>query len=584
MRHWGLRRKFVILFLVFITLPTVLFGFRVYYQSTVSLNKQAEKDLVSKLEKNEQILLSIIKNVESMTSYMIYDQDFRTFFTTAEEEMHRLKYKNAVKGINGYFTFQLMSNEYISSVYLEGKDGHSLRFGEPIKGNEGRLDRVAEEGEGAPVWSHAYRVTSDWDGEKHLISVSRIVNDLNRINDPIGKVRIRLDSSKLFKHLEANASTQTGQYFVVTMQGDVVIHHNPSYVGKRYPDPKLTDWAINGEPSSYNYETDSGDYLVVKKRLEGTNWISVAVVDEGELVKELHNVQGSVRNMVIVLFLLGMAGFAFFYQSNVKRIIALTTQIKQVENANFAASVDVNSSDEIGKLGMQFNKMVQNIKRYIDSEYKLKIKQKESELKALQSQMDPHFLYNTLDMIRWTARLENAMETGQLIEQLSKVFRMNVKNDNMWVLLEDELAYIQAYLELQKSRMGDRLDFSIVMDDRVKGHLVMKQMLQPLVENSIQHGFKQLPRQGMIYIRCYQANAQLWIDVIDNGWGFQTEDKTNDRHTGYALNNLKDRLNIAFGEKYGLVPLDTNEGAAYRLVLPLLNEEKLKEIQKETGE
>src|SRR5690606_5636384 len=97
-RHWGLRRKFVILFLVFITLPTVLFGFRVYYQSSVSLNKQAEKDLVSKLEKNEQILLSIIKNVESMTSYMIYDQDFRTFFTTAEEEMHRLEYKNAVKG------------------------------------------------------------------------------------------------------------------------------------------------------------------------------------------------------------------------------------------------------------------------------------------------------------------------------------------------------------------------------------------------------------------------------------------------------------------------------------------------------
>ena len=180
-------------------------------------------------------------------------------------------------------------------------------------------------------------------------------------------------------------------------------------------------------------------YLSVKKKLKGTNWLSVAVVDERELVKELYTVRASIRNMIVLLFILGVIAFIGFYQSYIQRITELTRQTRQVEMGNYFASVDVKTKDEIGILGMQFNKMVKTIQKSIDIEYKLKIKQKESELKALQNQINPHFLYNTLDMIRWTARLENAMETGSLIEGLSKVFRMNLNNGEMWIPLEKRL-------------------------------------------------------------------------------------------------------------------------------------------------
>ena len=577
-RHWGLKKKFVVLFLVLITLPTVLFSLFIYYQTTIALKNQAIEDIVERLDKNDQHISSIITEVESMTSYMIYDESFRTFFMTPQKDISQIEYKNAINSINGYFTFQLMSCDYISSVSLMGKDGNTITIGVPIITGKGQIsNETVIQGKGIPVWSDSYEVTSGWGGRKHVISLTRVINDLNHINEPIGSVRIRIDQSILFNAIKAKERLQQGNYFVLSTSGDVVLHYDQSLVGKQYPNEELKNWAINGEESAYNYKSDSNEYLSVKKKLKGTNWLSVAVVDEGELVKELYTVRASIRNMIVLLFILGVIAFIGFYQSYIQRITELTRQTRQVEMGNYFASVDVKTKDEIGILGMQFNKMVKTIQKSIDIEYKLKIKQKESELKALQNQINPHFLYNTLDMIRWTARLENAMETGSLIEGLSKVFRMNLNNGEMWIPLEKEIEYIQAYLELQKSRLGDRLAFSIFIDNQMKEKFIMKQIIQPLVENSIKHGFNNYFKQGIINIRCYQVDNQLWIDVIDNGWGFQP---ASGESTGYALKNLKDRLNIAFGEEYRLILLETKEGVAFRLVHPILDGDNLKVTHK----
>lgn len=577
LRDWGLKKKFVVLFLVLITLPTTLFSLFIYNQTTIALKKQAIADIVERLDKNEQHISSIITEVESMTSFMIYNESFRTFFKTPQKDMSQVEYKNAIDAINGYFTFQLMSHNYISSVSLTGKDGNTITIGEPITEKGQMSNETAIQGNGAPIWSDSYEVNSGWGGRKYVISLTRVINDLHHINEPIGGVRIRIDQSILFNEIKAKQPLQQGNYFVLSTRGDVVLHYDQSLIGKKYPNEELNDWVINGKEPAYSYKKDNNGYLSVKKKLEGTNWLSVAVVDEGELVKELYAVRASIKNMIVLLFVLGIIAFIGFYRSYIQRIIELTRQTKQVEKGNFLASVDVKTKDEIGILGMQFNKMVKTIQKSIDIEYKLKIKQKESELKALQSQINPHFLYNTLDMIRWTARLENAMETGNLIEGLSKVFRMNLNNGEMWIPLEKDIEYIQAYLELQKSRLGDRLAFSIFIDNQVKEKFIMKQIIQPLIENSIKHGFDNYFKQGIINIRCYQVDNQLWIDVIDNGWGFQP---TSGESTGYALKNLKDRLNIAFGEEYRLILLETKEGVAFRLVHPLLDGDNLKETHK----
>ncbi|WP_407270957.1 sensor histidine kinase [Radiobacillus sp. PE A8.2] len=583
-RHWGLKQQFLTVFLLFITLPTILFGTLIYYQATKAFKHQAEVNTTARLNKNDENLASIISEIENMTSYMIYDDSFRTFFTASKNKIQQIR--QSEEDIRGYLTFQLTSYDYVDSILLRGSLGNTLHFGNPISADEQVLDEKMQQTEGKPFWSDSYKVTSDWAGTNTVVSLSRMINDINDIAQPIGMARIRLDGSKFYQAIEAEASHQQGDYFIINSSGEVVLHPEQSLIGKPFPDSRVIQMVENQEQSTVTFKTDNDTYLLTKNKINGTDWYSVILVNESEVVEGLYNVRSLITNMIILLIILGGIAFVGFYVFNIKRIIELTDQTKQLEGGDFSAKVEVSSQDEIGRLGLSFNKMVIMLEKHIESEYKLKIKQKESELKALQNQIDPHFLYNTLDMIRWTARLENAMETGQQIERLSNIFRMSLNMGKMWVRLEEEVQYIKNYLELQKNRLGDRLRFSIYIDDQIKNVYVMKQLLQPLVENSIKHGFKDLPRQGVIAIRCYKVKDKVIFEVADNGWGFDqtSAEKGFDNHEGYALANIEDRLSIAFGNQSELSVLDTQLGATVQITIPELNKEKIKGIRKELGE
>jgi two-component system sensor histidine kinase YesM len=226
--------------------------------------------------------------------------------------------------------------------------------------------------------------------------------------------------------------------------------------------------------------------------------------------------------------------------------------------------------------------MVQTIKDLIDKKYKLEIRQKESELRILESQMDPHFLYNTLDMIRWNARLEKAPETSQLIEALSGFFRMSMNREKRTATLSDELDFVRSYLNLLQKRMGSKLAFSLMMEASLENFVLPRRLIQPLVENSIKHGF--VSRQkGKIVVRCYRSpQDELIIDVIDTGIGFSEErlrairqalaEKSSDESLiGHALYNIHELISLIYGSGFGIeFPLEHNQaGACVRLRIPI---------------
>ncbi|WP_252315959.1 sensor histidine kinase [Sinobaca sp. H24] len=139
-----------------------------------------------------------------------------------------------------------------------------------------------------------------------------------------------------------------------------------------------------------------------------------------------------------------------FYINVIKPVIDLTKEVEKVGKGDFEARATVNSQDEVGMLNHRFNEMVLEIGHLIDIRYKLQIQKKEAEIKAMQSQINPHFLYNTLDMIRWSARLEHAPKTGESIEHLSRIFRTSLSEGSLFIPLKNEIKNIKSYLELQK--------------------------------------------------------------------------------------------------------------------------------------
>ncbi|KQL56761.1 hypothetical protein AN965_12160 [Alkalicoccobacillus plakortidis] len=565
-------------------IPALTISLLVYYQSNSILEKQVIERNEQNLRHIESSLLGVMEEVEELSSYIIYSQEFRQYFTlpvegagSHPEEMQRLR-----DHIRGFFTFHLNNKPYFHSAQIEGMNGSQLHLGERISGDETKWEEAARGELGRVVWTDPYVLTrSGWEtGEYTIVSLFRIINNLYDITEPIGNVRIRLDERELFSHITSGYLHPNDDMILMQEEGLVLSHRNADLVGNRFANQDVVQNVQDGA-TLFQYEEDGDVYYAVVRYVTGTDLSLISTVKEEFILNEFQGMRQTMHMIMLVAGGIGLVAIVGFMLTIIKPITELTKETKRLEEGDFAARVKVRSRDEIGQLGSRFNNAVSQIQRLIETKYKLEIQNKESELKALQSQMNPHFLYNTLDMIRWTARLENAFETGKSIEHLSKLFRISLSQGKLCIPLKDELAYVQSYLDLQKRRLGNQLTFSVFMEAGIEQSLTLKLILQPLVENSLRHGFTELKQTNTITIRAYREGAYVVIDVLDNGVGFHMDVDTfnhvvqgpDRRERGFALRNTHQRLIKTFGFTCGLMAMETDEGAHIRIRMPFIESE-----------
>lgn len=584
----SLKYKFLLVFLTLITLPTICIGFSIYMKVNQVYNDQAISATQTILDKVEMNLSGIIKSTQSISDFTIFNEDFRTFMRSPTSDFNEEYYRRSVENIEGYLHFQLLSNDYVNSITVRGGNGNFINTGEPLISDETHIDLISEQKKGDFYWSDTYPMESGWsENPVNVISLTRIVNDYNNINESIGTVRIRLNANEISQLISiSNTILEQGGVFLTNKTGSIMLEV-PSKNQVNIDKEILT--TIDERSTSFNYSKDDQDYLIVSRKIDEVDWNLVAVVNENEIAWQLVDIRVLIRNMIISLTLLGLIGLLGYYYANIRRIIDLTNSTEKIESKDFTVKVIVNSKDEIGKLGYRFNKMVETIRNHIDIEYKLKMRHIDSELKALQSQIDPHFLYNTLDMIRWKARMEGATEASHLIELLSNIFRSTLKTNKFWVSVDDELHLVKNYLELQKKRMNGSLNYSVNIDDQVKKLWIIKQTIQPLIENAIKHGFYGIRDEKIIQVHVYQVDEKLVLDVIDNGKGMErtTFEQAVSSGEGHALNNIQERINLAFGGQYGLKFVNDTDtpGTFLRMEFPrITNEPDLENLHKKMGE
>ncbi len=280
---------------------------------------------------------------------------------------------------------------------------------------------------------------------------------------------------------------------------------------------------IKNDGESFQFISHQESYYAVSRYIETIDLYIVSVVSEEYILTEMSGIRTTFGYMMVIAILMGLMTFAGFIFFVVRPILELTRETKRVERGDFKARVQLRSNDEVGQLGFRFNAMVERIQRLIDTKYKLELQNKHSELKALQSQINPHFLYNTLDMIRWTARIEKAPETSKSIEDLANLFRITLSQGKAWIPLSSELKYVQSYMELQKKRLGDSFQYYLFKEADIDYGIVMKLILEPLVENSFKHGFSPAQATKKIMIHAYRKQSRLILEVLDNGVGMNTE-------------------------------------------------------------
>jgi two-component system sensor histidine kinase YesM len=263
----------------------------------------------------------------------------------------------------------------------------------------------------------------------------------------------------------------------------------------------------------------------------------------------------------------------------IKKLHDVTTTITKNDLQALMTSDNV---DEITELGMSFNIMIGKIKELLDSKIKEQENLKKAELRALQAQINPHFLYNTLDTIIWMAESKKTDQVVKIVSALSNFFRISLSKGMDWITIGEEVDRIRSYLTIQKIRYQDILDFKIDVSDDVAENTILKLILQPLVENALYHGIKNKRQGGTITIRARrQGEEEIRIEVEDDGIGFppeklsrlqaELEDDTGDikLESGFGIGNVNKRIRLYYGKPYGLsVQSEYASGTCVTLVIP----------------
>jgi two-component system sensor histidine kinase YesM len=271
----------------------------------------------------------------------------------------------------------------------------------------------------------------------------------------------------------------------------------------------------------------------------------------------------------------------------IKKLHDVTTTITKND---LQALVTSDNVDEITELGMSFNIMIGKIRELLDAKIKEQENLKKAELRALQAQINPHFLYNTLDTIIWMAESKRTDEVIEIVRALSSFFRISLSKGKDWITVGEEIERTRSYLTIQKMRYRDIMDYEIQVDEEVRDNTILKLILQPLVENALYHGVKNKRSGGTIIVRAKRKNQdEVLLEVADNGIGFtsaklaQVQAELNDDsgeiklESGFGIDNVNKRIKLYYGKQYGLsINSEHYTGTCVTLVIPAIKDNTIK--------
>ncbi|WMM23813.1 sensor histidine kinase [Tissierella sp. MB52-C2] len=311
------------------------------------------------------------------------------------------------------------------------------------------------------------------------------------------------------------------------------------------------------------------------------DWILCTLIENSYIHSQTNNIINLVVILGIILLLFAILLAIIVSGTIVKPIHKLKNHMIEVSNGNLDSYYETKNNDEISILGKVFNQMLRDIKKLINEVYQAQTQKRNAELRVLQSQINPHFLYNTLDTIQWKALEYNAFDLADMINSLSIFFRISLSDGKEFITIDEEIKHVRNYLKIQETRYKDKISYNIDLDELISQYLVPKMIIQPLVENSIYHGLKLKKQKGFININILSEDDCILIEVIDNGLGMNYEKLSIIRKNlyqsieseHYGLYNINERLKLTFKDKYSIsIDSKFEEGTKVSLKIPKISE------------
>lgn len=410
-----------------------------------------------------------------------------------------------------------------------------------------------------------------------VISLSRGV-EITRDGNTAGGILVVDMNFSGIEHLFTKVNSgEMGYMYLMDREGEIIYHPRQNLIYSDLADEN-NQVAIGYEDGTHEETFLGEERIVIVKTVGYTGWKIVSIIPKENLYQNWNRINA-------VWFTALAIGILMLIVINQYVSMAITRPIRKLENSvkqldlKYPDKIYVGGPDEIRHLGQTIRFMVEQMQKLMDDIVREQEEKRKNELDALQSQINPHFLYNTLDSIVWMVESERYEEAISMVTALANLFRISLSKGKNIITIAEEFQHAQNYSNIQKVRFKNKFQVSFLLDENIKNYLTIKLIIQPLLENAIYYGMEAMDGDGEILVNGYEKDGDIYIEVVDNGIGMPPEQverlltgeqSERKRGSGIGLRNVNQRIKLYFGEQYGLhIKSEPDVGTKITIHLPM---------------
>ena len=564
----GIGRKMLLIFTVILTVSggcLSFFSVFVFRRGYSRLSQSYLNDVTQQTTNNLESMIRTIEdiNIQILSSSVIQEQ----LRYTNTHEMDEYGVWRITKIVERELETNALYNSDVISMSIISRSGIEYTVAN-INGKAKEFAFSEEEiyeANGTTLWGLV--------GEKNDICIAKAILDLKTMM-PLGYINIVYKQAYFGDIVQDNSTQFEGAAYVVDQEGVIVAANEEQYVGRTFP----------GEIGRIRERQDAQEdringgkafYYVGDKMPNG--WILVECVSVQEFNKYTYQIIGITVGFLLFLIVLGFICIRLATDYIVRPTRELVESMKQFGEGNLSRRVEVKTKDEIAQIGNEYNRMAANIETLIEQVYKMEILQKQSEIDFLCMQINPHFLYNTLDTISWMAIMENNTDVSEMTIALADLLRAMVKSER-FISVEEEMKTVEDYLFIQKQRFGEKITAHCKVDENAYPCQIPNFILQPLIENAILHGLEPKLEKGTLQLCIAIKDERMEFCIEDDGVGMTEEEtrslyeacENNDAKQSIGLKNVYRRLILCYGEIGKLkIESEKNRGTRISFCIPM---------------
>jgi len=579
----NIRGKIHIIYIILIIGQLFIITFTANYIS----NKAIVSSTIKQSNQSSQLVVTNIENILENTESYANDLTVKinNYFVDETE------YKS-----NEYSTNMIFKKIFRNAIYVYPRiysvllflDDNESFFADNVTNYTNYQDIIKEyaeikkDGPDRSIWLEMKKNDLSNDvGNKYVLTLCKGLVNIDT-GKRIGLLAV-VTSENTFSNIYKNMGMgKTGSYFICDKNGVVVSSANRDEILKPVKNNVLKDWIVNHHDTSEILKIDGKNTLVTSYYYQKLGWRIVGMVPLYEITQESRKISMIIIITGVICMISAIALSSKLSSTITKPLNKLIEDIKNIELQNLSVPIQINAGNDIGVLVKNFNRMKQRISELMSDTIAQQEKQKKYELRLLQAQIRPHFLYNTLQLIYSMIEMDNNDQAKKASKALADYYRIALSNGNEIISLEEEIKYVESYLLIQKMRYEEAFVFNIDIPKEYNNYKILKLTLQPIVENSIKHGLinKYKNDGGRINIKASKKGDILVIEITDNGIGMKPEivqhlfDKDLSGNKGhFGLKNIDDRIKLFYGCNYGITVTSIYmESTTVSLLIPVVEE------------